>query len=353
MNREETKKYALNLLKELIRIPSFSREEKMAADLIQSALVDLGHEVERKFNNVWTRAIRGGNYPTILLNSHIDTVRPGNGWKYDPFIPKQSKGKIYGLGSNDAGASMVALLMVFVLLEKMSQPMNLIFSATAEEEISGKNGVESILNDLGKIDLGIVGEPTGMNLAIAEKGLMVLDCVSTGKRSHAALNSGINAIYQAIEDINRLRNLKFPKKSKLLGEVTMQVTVINGGEAHNIVPEACSWVVDVRSNDCYSNREIFDILCQQLSSDIKGRSFRLNSSSIDPDHPVVQRAKETGIKCYGSATLSDQALMPFPTVKMGPGDPLRSHTSNEFIMIHEIHNAIDIYLKLLTNLKLK
>jgi acetylornithine deacetylase len=353
MNKEEAKKYAVNLLKELIRIPSFSREEKMAADLIQSALVNLGYKVERKFNNVWTCGVKRKDFPTILLNSHIDTVKPGSGWSGDPFIPKQLKGKIYGLGSNDGGASVVSLMAVYILMEKEGVPFNLIYAATAEEEISGKNGVESILNDAGKIDLGIVGEPTGMNLAIAEKGLMVLDCVASGKRSHAASSTGINSIYKAIEDIERIRNFKFPEKSKLLGEVTMQVTVINSGEAHNIIPELCSFVVDVRSNDCYSNREIFDILCRHLKSDIKSRSFRLNSSSIDPNHPIVRIAKKTGIQCYGSGTLSDQALMPFPTVKIGPGDPLRSHTADEFIMTREIYDGIDIYMNLLTNLKLK
>jgi acetylornithine deacetylase len=349
MNREETKKYAVDLLKGLIRIPSFSREEKMAADFLQSALISLDYKVERKYNNVWTSAVNGKDFPTILLNSHIDTVRPGNGWSNDPFIPKQSKGKIYGLGSNDAGASVVTLLAVYILLEKEDLPFNLIYCATAEEEISGKNGVESILNDLGKIDLGIIGEPTEMNLVIAEKGLMVLDCVARGKRSHAASNTGTNAIYKATEDIDRIRNFKFPKKSKLLGEVSMQVTVINGGEVHNIIPDSCSFVVDVRSNDCYSNKEIFDILCRNL----KSRSFRLKSSSIDPNHPVVQQAKKIGIKCYGSGTLSDQALMPFPTVKIGPGDPLRSHTSDEFIMTREIYDGMDIYLDLITKLKLK
>jgi acetylornithine deacetylase len=353
MNKNEIKKYAVDLLKGLIRVPSFSKEEEKAADLIEMALADLGYKVERKYNNVWTCGVRKKDFPTILLNSHIDTVRPGSGWSNDPFIPKISQGKLYGLGSNDAGASVVALLAVFVLLGKMDLPYNLIYSATAEEEISGKNGVESILNDLGRIDMGIVGEPTGMNLAVAEKGLMVLDCVSSGKRSHAANNTGINAIYRATEDIDRIKRIKFPEKSKLLGEVTLQVTVISGGEAHNIIPETCSWVVDVRSNDCYTNREIFDLICRQLKSDIKSRSFRLNSSSIDPKHPIVKCAERMGIQCYGSGTLSDQALMPFPTVKIGPGDPMRSHTDDEFIMPREIYDGIDIYFNLLTNLKLK
>lgn len=353
MNKNEIKKYAVDLLKGLIRVPSFSKEEMKAADLIEMAIADLDYKVERKFNNVWTCGVKKKNFPTILLNSHIDTVRPGSGWSYDPFIPKISKGKLYGLGSNDAGASVVALLAVFVLLEKMDLPYNLIYSATAEEEISGKNGVESILKNLGKIDLGIVGEPTDMNLAIAEKGLMVLDCVASGKRAHVVSKTGINAIYRAMEDLEWVRKFQFPEKSRLLGEVTMQVTVISGGEAHNIVPDNCSWVLDVRSNDCYSNRKIFDILCRHLKSHINSRSFRLNSTSIDPKHPVVKSAKKMGIKCYGSGTLSDQALMPFPTVKIGPGDSLRSHTDDEFIMPREIYEGIDIYMNLLTNLKLK
>lgn len=353
MNSQEAKKFALDLLTKLICIPSFSKEEKEAADMIQYVLSDLGFKVERKFNNIWTYGPNRKNLPTILLNSHIDTVRPGNKWTYDPFIPKKLKGKIIGLGSNDAGASVVSLLAVFILLREQKLPFNLIYSATAEEEISGRNGVESILGNIGKIDLGIVGEPTGMNLAIAEKGLMVVDCVAKGKRSHAALNLGRNAIYLAMEDIERIKNFHFPEKSKLLGEVTMQVTMVSGGEAHNIVPESCSFVVDVRTNDCYTNLEIYDILRRRIKSDIKSRSFRLNSRSINMDHPVVRKAGELGIQCWGSVTLSDQALMPFPTVKIGPGDPLRSHTADEFILTREISDGIDIYLKLLSNLQLK
>jgi len=352
MNRQEAKKFAINLLTELIRIPSFSREEKEAADMLQSVLVDLGFKVERKFNNIWTYGPVKKNLPTILLNSHIDTVRPGREWSYDPFNPIKLKGKIIGLGINDAGASVVSLMAVFILLREKNLPFNLIYSATAEEEISGKNGVESILGDIGRIDLGIVGEPTGMDLAIAEKGLMVLDCMAKGKRSHAALNSGMNAIYLAMEDIERIKKFNFPEKSKLLGEVTMQVTIVNGGEAHNIVPESCSFVVDVRINDCYTNMEIYNILRDHLKSDIKSRSFRLNSKSISPNHPVVRKAREIGIKCYGSGTLSDQALMPFPTAKIGPGNPIRSHTADEFILTREINNGIDIYMNLLSNLKL-
>ncbi len=353
MNSQKAKKIAVDLLTGLIRIPSFSREEKEAADMLQSALKGLGLKVERKYNNIWTGGLRKKNRPTILLNSHIDTVRPGKEWTNDPFIPKINNGKITGLGSNDAGASVVSLLAVYILLMDTDLPFNLIYSATAEEEISGKNGVESILGDLGNIDLGIVGEPTGMNLAIAEKGLMVVDCVTRGKRSHAAGNEGINAIYKATEDIERIKNIKFPERSELLGEVTMQVTMINSGEAHNIVPDSCSFVVDVRTNECYTNREVFDILQDHLESNIKSRSFRLNPSTISEDHPVVVRAKETGLKCYGSHTLSDQALMPFPTVKIGPGDPRRSHTSDEYILVNEIYDGIDVYSNLISKLKIK
>jgi acetylornithine deacetylase len=353
MNSQEAKQIALDLLSRLISIPSFSREEKEAADMIQSVMTGLGIKVERKNNNIWTAGVRRKNLPTILLNSHIDTVRPGKGWTDDPFIPKKDKGRITGLGSNDAGASVVSLLAVYILLKDMDMPFNLIYSATAEEEISGKNGVESILGDLDQIDLGIVGEPTGMNLAIAEKGLMVLDCEARGKRAHAAGNEGINAIYHAMKDIERIKKIKLPEKSKLLGNVTMQVTMINSGEAHNIVPESCTFVVDVRTNEYYTNKEIFDILKDLLECDIKSRSFRLNPSSISEDHPVVIAAKKMGIKCYGSRTLSDQALMPFPSVKIGPGDPERSHTFDEYIMVKEIDNGIDIYSDLLSKLKIK
>jgi acetylornithine deacetylase len=353
MKTQDAKRTALDLLDRLIRIPSFSGEEKEAADMIQSMLEGLGLKVERKYNNIWTGGIRNKNLPTILLNSHIDTVRPGSGWTTDPFIPKKIKGKIKGLGSNDAGASVVSLLAVFILLKERELPYNLVYSATAEEEITGKKGIESILGRLGRIDLGIIGEPTGMDLAIAEKGLMVLDCMASGKRSHAALKDGNNAIYNAMEDIKRIRDFEFPEKSDLLGEVHMQVTIIRSGEAHNIIPEACSFVIDVRTNDCYTNKEVFDILKGMLKCEIKSRSFRLNPSSISEDHPVVRRARELNLKCYGSGTLSDQALMPFPTVKIGPGDPARSHTSDEYILEKEIYDGIDIYLDLISNLKIK
>jgi acetylornithine deacetylase len=353
VDKKEIKNFVVNVLKELIRIPSFSREEKQAADYIEGILRDLGWIVERKQNNIWTKKIYGEQLPVLLLNSHLDTVKPGDAWSHDPFEPVDENGRIYGLGSNDAGASLVSLLAVFILLSNQSEsPYNLIFAATAEEEISGLNGAESILGDIGNIDLGIIGEPTGMQLAVAEKGLMVLDCIAHGKRAHAASKKGVNAIYQAILDIGWIRDYSFVKKSRLLGNVNMQVTQISGGESHNIIPEKCSFVVDVRTNECYTNREVFDIISQHLSSEVKYRSLRLNPSYIRMDHPVVKRAEEIGISCIGSNTLSDQSLMSFPTVKIGPGDSSRSHTADEYVMKNEITDGIDTFMRLLQKLEL-
>lgn len=353
MDLKEINKYTIDLLKQLIRIPSFSREEKQVADFLEDILKNQGWVVQRKNNNIWIKKTYDDQLPALLLNSHIDTVKPGDSWTYNPFEPVENDGKIYGLGSNDAGASLVTLLAVFMLLTEQKEcPYNLVYAATAEEEISGKNGIESVLADIGKIDLGIVGEPTGMNMAVAEKGLLVLDCLAYGRRSHAAGNNGINAIYQTMLDIDWIRNYRFIKKSELLGEVTMQVTQISGGESHNIVPDQCSFVIDVRTNECYTNKEIFEIISQHLSSDVRYRSLRLNPSAISPTHPVVKKAEEIGIGCVGSNTLSDQALMTFPTVKIGPGDSARSHTADEYIMVNEIVDGIDIFMRLLNELKL-
>jgi len=291
--------------------------------------------------------------PTILLNSHMDTVESSESWSDDPFDPIEKNGKIFGLGSNDAGASLVSLLAVYMILYGESVlPYNLVFAVTAEEEISGKKGIGSILEDLPGIELGIVGEPTQMKLAIAEKGLIVLDCIAEGKSGHAAKSNGINAIYEAMDDIDWIRNYEFAKESPLLGKVSMQVTRINAGLAHNIIPDKCSYVVDVRTNELYTNKEILTIIADHLSSDVQSRSLRLNSTYIPEDHPVVRTAKEMGIECFGSDTLSDQAIMPFNTVKMGPGDSRRSHTANEFIYKEEISAAIDIYLQLMKKLTL-
>ena len=344
---------ATELLKKLIRIPSISREEGLCADLIENYIAENGYTVSRLKNNVWTIASGfDGNRPTLLLNSHIDTVKPVDGWSFDPFIPTEKDGKIYGLGSNDAGASVVALLHTFFLLSQENQPYNLIFSATAEEELSGKDGIELLLKELPKIDFAIVGEPTNMQLAVAEKGLMVLDCTAHGKAGHAARNEGENAIYKALADIEWFRNYRFPNVSEFLGEVKMSVTQINAGTQHNVVPDRCTFVVDIRSNELYSNEEILEEIKKHISCDAVPRSTRLSSSATPLNHPIIVKAKETGREIYGSPTLSDQALMPFPSVKIGPGKSSRSHTADEFVEIKEIEQGISVYYELLSGLNL-
>ena len=344
---------ATELLKKLIRIPSISREEGLCADLIENYIAENGYTVSRLKNNVWTIASGfDGNRPTLLLNSHIDTVKPVDGWTFDPFIPTEKDGKIYGLGSNDAGASVVALLHTFFLLSQENQPYNLIFSATAEEELSGKDGIELLLKELPKIDFAIVGEPTNMQLAVAEKGLMVLDCKAHGKAGHAARNEGENAIYKALADIEWFRNYRFPNVSEFLGEVKMSVTQINAGTQHNVVPDRCTFVVDIRSNELYSNEEILEEIKKHISCDAVPRSTRLSSSATPLNHPIIVKAKETGREIFGSPTLSDQALMPFPSVKIGPGKSSRSHTADEFVEIKEIEQGISVYYELLSGLNL-
>ena len=290
------------------------------------------------------------NKPTILLNSHIDTVKPVNGWRKQPFTAKIENGKLYGLGSNDAGASVVSLFQAYRHLSATEQAYNLIFLASCEEEVSGKNGIESVLSQLPPITLGIVGEPTEMHPAIAEKGLMVLDVTAHGKAGHAARNEGENAIYKALQDIQWFREYRFPKESSLLGPVKMSVTQVNAGTQHNVIPDLCNFVVDIRSNECYSNEELFAEICSHISSEAKARSFRLNSSHIDADHPFVKRAVAMGRIPFGSPTLSDQALMRFPSVKIGPGKSSRSHTADEYIVISEIEEAIKLYIELLDGL---
>ncbi|MEO1414848.1 MAG: M20 family metallo-hydrolase [Bacteroidota bacterium] len=349
MNIDNITVAVTDLLKELISTPSFSREEAGTADLIRSFLQSQHIPFYQKGHNTWAiHSSYSPEKPTILLNSHHDTVKPAAGWERDPFIPKLEGDRLYGLGSNDAGGPLMALLGAFCILnEKEDLPYNLIFAATAEEEISGKNGVASILGELGKIDLGIVGEPTQMQLAIAEKGLMVLDCVAHGKTGHAAREEGINAIYEAMPDIEWFRTYRFPSISDTLGPVKMSVTQIAAGTQHNVVPPECTFVVDVRTTDAYSNQAAFAIIDAATQCEIKPRSFRLNSSGIALDHPLVQQAQQLGMDTFGSSTLSDQALMPFPTVKIGPGDSARSHTADEYICLSEIEAAIPKYLALL------
>jgi acetylornithine deacetylase len=304
--------------------------------------------IRRRGNNIWAISSNFDvNKPTILLNSHIDTVQPVNGWTTNPYEAIESDGKITGLGSNDAGASVVSLLHAFIFLTQKEQPCNLIFLASSEEEISGKNGIESVLPELPPISFGLIGEPTGMNPAIAEKGLMVLDCCVRGKSGHAAREEGDNAIYKAIPVINWFKSYQFPQQSDLLGKVKMSVTMIQSGTQHNVIPDLCTFVVDVRSNECYSNAEVLEIITQNCDCEIKARSTRLNSSGISFNQPVVQRAIMLGKQPLGSPTLSDQALMPFPTLKIGPGQSSRSHTADEFIRPEEIREAIVIYINIL------
>jgi acetylornithine deacetylase len=339
---------AIDVLKRMIAIPSFSREEKDVSDFLQEKWNKDGFPVKRHENNLWISTDMDSAKPTLLLNSHIDTVRPVSGWTLEPFIPDESdEDKLTGLGSNDAGASVVSLYEVFKILMQKKQPYNLIFLASAEEEISGKAGIESVLPLLPEIKFAVVGEPTGMNPAVAEKGLMVLDCTATGKAGHAARNEGINAIYKAIDDIDWIDNYKFERKSDLLGDVKMSVTQIQAGTQHNVIPDKCTFVVDIRSNELYSNEELLEEIREHLRCETKARSTRLNSSRTDIEHPFVKRAVILGKQPFGSPTLSDQALMPFPSVKIGPGDSARSHSADEFIRPSEIREAIDLYVNLL------
>lgn len=345
----------INLLKSLIATPSFSQNEQDAAGIIRQFLANSKLEFRSKLNNTWVRNQSWKEeLPVILLNSHIDTVKPSGGYTRDPFSPDVEDGLLYGLGSNDAGGPLVTLLAVFMHFNPMENlPFNLIYAATAEEEISGLNGLVSILDELGPLDLAIVGEPTRMQMAIAEKGLLVLDCTAHGKSGHAAREEGENAIYKAIADIEKIRNFQFEKTSPILGSVKMSVTIVNAGSQHNVVPDQCTFVVDVRTNEHYSNHQACDMITELIDSEVKPRSFRLNSSGIPVDHPIVQRGISLGLNYYGSPTTSDQAVIPFPSVKIGPGDSARSHTANEYILISEMEEGFRIYVDLLSGLQLR
>ncbi|MDA3880971.1 MAG: M20 family metallo-hydrolase [Prolixibacteraceae bacterium] len=346
---------SISLLKQLIETPSLSGREHEAAEKIRNFLTARGIAFKTLKNNTWCfNKHWNDSLPVILLNSHIDTVKPVDGWMYDPFKATDDNGKLIGLGSNDAGAPLVSLMAVFLYFnEKDDLPFNLVFAATAEEESSGKNGMESLVKVLDRVNFAIVGEPTKMELAVAEKGLLVLDCTVHGKAGHAARNEGINSIYLAIEEINRIIDYRFARVSKLLGEVKMTVTQINAGFQHNVIPDICKFVLDVRTNECYTNDEIIDEITKLLNCDVKPRSRRLNSSGITTNHPFVQKVKSMGINCYGSPTLSDQSLMNYQSVKMGPGDSARSHTANEYVLMSEIEHGIELYIKLLEGLVLE
>jgi acetylornithine deacetylase len=341
---------AIDLLKELIAIPSFSKEEDKTADIIEQFLRSKNITTERFLNNVWAKNKHFDDAKgIILLNSHHDTVKPNQGYTTDPFFPVEKENKLFGLGSNDAGGSLVSLIAVFLYFyEKENLKYNLILAATAEEEISGKNGVEVLLPHLGNIDYGIVGEPTKMQMAVAERGLLVIDCTAEGKAGHAAREEGDNAIYKAIKDIQWFRSYKFQKISELLGPVKMSVTSIETeNKQHNITPPLCSFVVDIRVNELYSFEEVLTTIQQNVTCKVQPRSTRLRSSSINLDHPLVKAGLSLRRSHYGSPTTSDKALMPFPTLKIGPGDSARSHIADEFIYLDEIKEGIDIYIQLL------
>lgn len=344
---------AVRLLKELIATPSVSRDEAKAADIIEKTIGEYGLETHRLANNVWTiDPDYDETKPTILLNAHIDTVKPVSTWTRDPFSPDIENGILYGLGSNDCGGGLCSLLQTFRIITDRRSPFNLVYLASAEEEVSGKNGISLVLPHLPHIDVAIVGEPTGMQPAIAEKGLMVLDMIAHGKSGHAARNEGVNAIYEALPDIEWVRDYRFERVSKYLGPVKMTLTVINAGTQHNVIPDECRMLVDVRTNELYTNHEVFDIIRRHVKSEVNAHSFRLQSSHIDINHPIVEKCLAMGMKPYGSPTLSDQALMPFPSLKLGPGESSRSHSADEFIHISEIDDAIEKYVSLLDGLKL-
>ncbi|MDP3567372.1 M20 family metallo-hydrolase [Sediminibacterium sp.] len=340
------------LLEKLISTPSYSREENLTGDLIEQFLIKKEIDVNRNINNVWCKnKFFDELKKTILLNSHHDTVKPNSGYTNNPFNPFTEEGKIFGLGSNDAGGPLMALLATFIYFyDKENLKYNFIFAATAEEEISGQNGIACLINDLPKIDFAIVGEPTQMQMAAAEKGLLVLDCKVFGKAGHAARNEGENAIVKSMEIINWFSTFKFPKISESLGEIKMSVTVIKAGGQHNVVPALCEFTVDVRTTDVYTNEEVVTIIKNHVDCEITPRSYRLQPSSISKSHPFVLEGLKLNRTTYGSPTLSDQALMPWPSLKMGPGDSARSHSANEFIYINEIEEAIDIYITILKKL---
>ena len=348
MNYTDYSGDAVGLLKRLIEVPSVSRSEDRAADVMEGSLKEWGMTCRREGNNVWVtdEAFDDGR-PTLLLNAHIDTVKPVDSWTRNPFDPQVEGDRLYGLGSNDCGGGLVTLLQVFRIMAGRRRSYNMVYLASAEEEVSGASGISMVLPMLPRIDVAIVGEPTRMQPAVAEKGLMVLDVTAHGRSGHAARNEGVNAIYEALPDIEWFRTHRFARVSPLLGEVKTTVTVVHAGTQHNVVPDTCTFTVDVRSNELYTNEELLDEIKKNVRSAVVARSTRLNSSHIAPDHPLVARCVALGGRPFGSPTLSDQALLPCPSLKLGPGDSARSHTADEYIGIDEIRRAIAFYCRLL------
>ena len=349
MNTKQYTLEAVELLKRLISTPSISRNETAAANILSDFIEKSNLLCQRIGNNLLVQGALDSQKPTLLLNAHIDTVKPVSTWTRDPFTPTIEGDRLYGLGSNDCGGGLVSLLQAFRILQGTTTKYNLVFLSSCEEEVSGANGFSLALPHLPKIDVAIVGEPTGMQPAIAEKGLMVIDGVAHGKSGHAAREEGVNAIYEALDDLVWLRDYRFKKESALLGATKMTVTVVNSGTQHNVIPDECHFVIDVRTNEFYQNEYLFSFLQKHMKKcELKARSFRLSSSHIAEDHPLVQRCREMGMTPFGSPTLSDQALMPFPSFKLGPGESSRSHSADEFVCFSEIEKAIATYVELLS-----
>ncbi len=339
---------AINLLQRLIATPSTSLDEKAAADIMETELKRLGFAPHREANNVWVEPLHhDASKPTLLFNAHIDTVRPVASWTRNPYSPTIENDTLYGLGSNDCGGGLVALLQAFRILSTRDDlDYNIMYLASAEEEVSGKDGISRVIPLLTHVDVAIVGEPTGMQPAVAEKGLMVLDITAHGKSGHAARGEGINALYEMLDDLVWIRDYRFKRISDFLGPTVMNATVINAGTQHNVVPDECHATIDVRTNELYTNEEVYEFICANIHSECKARSFRLHSSSIAISHPIVQRLTSMGKQPFGSPTLSDQALMPWESLKLGPGESSRSHSADEFIRISEIEDAIRTYVEL-------
>ncbi|MBO9199137.1 MULTISPECIES: M20 family metallo-hydrolase [Niastella] len=353
INLHTLQQSAIELLKQLISTPSFSKEEDKTADILRSFLEKHGVQVKNVQHNVYARnAHYDDSKPTILLNSHHDTVKPNKNYTLDPFTPIEINGKLFGLGSNDAGGPLVSLIATFLYFyDRTDLKYNLVLAASAEEEISGKDGIELVLPHIGNIDCAIVGEPTQMQMAVAERGLMVLDCVAHGKAGHAARNEGENSIYKAIKDIEWFQSYQFPKVSDLLGPVKMSVTVIEtDNKQHNVVPAHTKFVVDTRVNELYTFEDILETIHKNVQCEVTPRSTRLRSTSIALDHPLIKSGIALGRTYYGSPTTSDKALMPFQALKMGPGDSARSHTADEYIYINEIVEGIELYVRLLNEI---
>lgn len=341
----------VGLLRQLIAVPSYSRDEGAAADLLQAWMAEAGLRPRRIGHNVWCSTDADG--PTLLLNAHLDTVRPAAGYTRDPFAPVIEDGRLYGLGANDDGGSLIALLAAYMELSQRPQPYRLVFSATAEEEVSGPGGMDLLLPALGPVTFGLIGEPTGMRMAVAERGLMVLDGTVRGRSGHAARDEGDNAIYKALAAVEWFRGFRFERISDFLGPVKMTVTQIDAGVQHNVVPDTCRLVVDVRPNGCYTNADLLDRIRSAVpAGEWIARSLRLESTSLPLSHPVVARGLALGLPAFGSPTTSNRAVCPFPTLKLGPGDSARSHAPDEYIRLDEIAGAIDRYVQLLDQIHL-